>query len=160
MSSAAPKAPGEMAARRPSVLFVCTHSATRSPMARALCEAQFGDAVDARCAGVYPGEKLDPRARATLAEIGVPIGDVEISSIADLEASGGDLCAFDLIIALSDAAYQAVRREARGGAVTLEYWPVDDPTQLGGASYRAAREMLARRISERLGALIEADAGQ
>lgn len=147
---------GEGSRTRLKVLFVCTHNAVRSPMARALCEARFGGAVESASAGVYVGEGVDPRAIAALAEIGVALEDHRPRGFADLERAGADLTDFDVVVALSAAAYAGAQRAARGGAIALELWPIDDPTTASPAdeagAHRAVRDALAARLDARFGA--------
>lgn len=140
-------------AEKLKVLFVCTHNATRSPMAQALCADRFSDVIDSVSAGVYSGDDVDPRAVATLEEIGVPLEERRARSLTDLERAGADLCAFDLIVALSRTAFEGARAAARGGGVELEYWPVEDPTQSDAveSAHRRVRDALAARIEERFG---------
>ncbi len=155
MSAAEAGAGAAAPSRRLRVLFVCTQNAVRSPMARAICDARFGGVVESLSAGVHLGEGVDPRAVAALEEIGVAVEDRRARSFTDLERAGADLCDFDLVVALSQAAYDGAKRAARGGRLALELWPIDDPTsaQDDVAAHRAVRDALAARIDERFGAL-------
>lgn len=135
------------------VLFVCTHNATRSPMAAALARSLD---VPARSAGVYADGGVDPRAVAAMAEVGVDIRDHRAHTLTDLELSGEDLAAFT-VIALTDAAAEDAR--ARLGDGTVERWPLDDPTAAAGdglEAHRRARDAILSRIRKRF---TKADAG-
>lgn len=142
----------------PKILFVCTHNATRSPMAAALAGSMCGAArVQARSAGVYPGDAVDPLAVAAMAEIGLDIADHEAHSVTDLEAAGDDIGAYAAVIALTDAAEEALSALLRGAAIGCERWEVDEPAAERGdhdarlGPYRAARDALQARIRERFG---------
>ena len=52
------------AARRPSVLYVCTHNAGRSALAAALTRARAGDRLHAESAGTSPPTPGRARSRS------------------------------------------------------------------------------------------------
>jgi|SRR5579862_5348612 len=57
-----------------TILFVCTHNAGRSQMAEAFTNklaAERGLPVRALSAGTIAGDKINPQARAAMAEIGI-----------------------------------------------------------------------------------------
>lgn len=122
-------------------------------MAQALCDARFGARIDSVSVGVFAGEGVDAAAVAALGEIGVPLADLRARTFTDLEKAGADLCDFDLVVALSETARAGAMRAARGGALTLEFWPTDDPTAAEDpdAAIRSLRDRLAQRLAERFG---------
>jgi len=135
-----------------SVLFVCGRNSIRSPMARVLTEAAFPGRFYTASAGVSPGER-DPFVDASLAEIGLSLGNHRPRGLEDLE----DL-SFDLAVTLSPEAHHRMLELTRTQAIDVEYWPTFDPTGVTGsreqimAAYRDVRDRLAARIRERLGA--------
>ncbi|MEL6978067.1 MAG: low molecular weight phosphatase family protein [Pseudomonadota bacterium] len=144
------------------VLFACTYNATRSPMAQALCgllaaKGAIG-AVEAASAGVYTGAAVDPMAIEAMAELGADITEHAPHSFADIELNGGDLGAFDVVIALSPAAHRRAVDYLRDTDTPIELWGVADATAVEGPetarreAYRAARDALAERIQERFSA--------
>ncbi|MFD8846045.1 arsenate reductase ArsC [Streptomyces pseudogriseolus] len=58
---------------KPSVLFVCVHNAGRSQMAAAWLTHLAGDRVEVRSAGSGPGDRVNPAAVETMAEVGIDI---------------------------------------------------------------------------------------
>ncbi|MEL6318861.1 MAG: low molecular weight phosphatase family protein [Pseudomonadota bacterium] len=160
-TSAPPNAPGAAeSADAPSpeppggVLFVCTHNAIRSPMAGALYAKLLGGARPVATAGVHSEGLLDPFAAAVLREIGLDISSHHPQTLADIEARGGDVAAFEAIVALSAEA--AERAQAYGGPeAPVEFWDAPDPTQAGDdpaerlAACRRLRETLSDRIRRR-----------
>jgi protein-tyrosine-phosphatase len=134
-----------------SVLFLCGRNAVRSPMAEALTRSFYPGRFHTASAGVLPGDR-DPFVDATLAEIGLDLGDHRPTSLEDLVDTN-----FDLAITLSPEAHHRALELTRTQAIDVEYWPMPDPTQTTGSreqiltAYRDLRERLAARIRERLG---------
>ena len=65
---------GHLAKSVPEVLFVCTHNAGRSQMAAALLASMAPGRVHVRSAGSLPASEVNPAVVASLAEIGLEIG--------------------------------------------------------------------------------------
>ena len=130
-----------------SVLFVCNMNSVRSPMAAALMRAEAGGAIKVDSAGVYEGG-LDPFVGSVMAEIGVSLEGHEPKPLSAL-----DLSKFDLAIVLTpEAAAEARRHMPRE---RIEYWPIDNPSDVRGGSeailnaYRAVRDELRARLKAR-----------
>lgn len=145
------------------VLFACTYNATRSPMAQALCrklaaDGALAEQVEAFSAGVYTGAPVDPAAVELMAESGVDMADHHPWSFADLEMAGGDLAAFDLVVALSPAAHRRAVEYLRDSETPVELWSIPDATAAEGSdearreAYRAVRDALEARIRRRFAA--------
>ncbi|WOI53786.1 hypothetical protein [Parvularcula sp. LCG005] len=126
-----------------SVLFCCTMNSVRSPMAEVIARHQLGPAARIASCGVFAGA-FDPYVAMALSEIGMeePPHDPQDFSAIHLEDYG-------LIAALSDEAYESVRRE-RPDAL---YWPTSNPAAVLGsdeivmAAYRATRDELRQRLA-------------
>lgn len=140
-------------ARVQSVLFMCGHNSIRSPMAEALARHYFGRSTYVQSAGVRKGDP-DGFMVAAMEEIGVDTSRHKARSLEELEELEG--LNFDLIVTLSPEAHHAALEVTRTVAAEVEYWPTPDPTLQGGTrdqrldAYRDVRDMLARRIRERL----------
>lgn len=162
MTAGSDKAPPPGMVRPLRVLFACTYNATRSPMAQALARAMGGRGgvapIEAASAGVFAGAPLDPMAIEVMAELGADIADHHPHSFADLEADGGDLEAFDVVVALSPAAERRAIEYLRDTETPVEFWRVADATAEDGsettraAAYRAARDAIQARIRNRFAA--------
>jgi protein-tyrosine-phosphatase len=128
-----------------SVLFVCNMNSVRSPMAAAILQSMGAVRVDS--AGVYEGG-LDPFVEGVLGEIGMSLGDYEPKSVSDVRPE-----TFDLIVALTPEAAEEARRFAP--RERIEYWPIDNPSDVRGGrealldAYRAVRDELRGRIRAR-----------
>ncbi len=135
------------------VLFVCTHNAIRSPMAGALYRRIVGPDRPVATAGVLSCGPIDPLAARAMGELGVDLSRHHHQTLVDIETAGGDVGAFDAVIALSAAA--AERATAYGAGDRLEVWDAPDPTAADGdaeqrlTAYRGLRDALAARIRAR-----------
>jgi protein-tyrosine-phosphatase len=86
----------------PEVLFVCTHNAGRSQLARALLSHHGGAALHVRSAGTQPARHVDPTVLEVLRELGIdaaegfpkPLTDDVVRASDVVVTTGcGDACA-------------------------------------------------------------------
>ncbi len=130
-----------------SVLFACNLNSVRSPMAAAMLRAAARGRMRVDSAGVYEGGP-DPFIPQILTEIGVALEPYAPKAMGDL-----DLSDFDLAIVLTPEAAGEARRLMPSAKV--EYWPIDNPTDVRGdeaalmSAYRAARDAIAERLQAR-----------
>ena len=74
-----------------------------------------------------------------------------------MERWGDDLSSFDLIVALSPASQRRALELTRLFHLTVEYWPILDPTGIGEtremklASYRQTRDQIKSKLTEKWG---------
>lgn len=115
----------------------------------------FGDKVYVDSVGLKheEGEEgADPFAAAVIDELGGDLSAFHPKTFGQLEDES-----FDLVISLTPEAQHRAVEIARDYAVEIEYWPIHDPTLVGGSrdlrmeAYREVRDELARRIAERFG---------
>lgn len=134
-----------------SVLFMCGMNSVRSPMAELLARRALPASTFVASAGIRAGER-DPFVDMVLAEEGLSLHERQPRTVDDLEDHY-----FDLIVTLSPEAHHAALELTRSMAVDVEYWPMPDPTIVGGtrdhimAAYRDVRERLKQRIAARFG---------
>ena len=132
-----------------AVLFCCTLTAIRSPMAAAMLKQILGQRIYVDSVGVRAGE-LDGFAVAAMDEIGIEIGKHKPKTFDDLEDSS-----FDLIISLSPEAQHKAVDMTRTMACEVEFWNTFDPSIVEGSreqrmdAYRDVRDGLMQRIRER-----------
>lgn len=140
-----------------SILFCCDHNACRSPMAEGLMKQFYGRGTYVQSVGVKSDMEIDGFAVAVCKEIGVELDRHRARSFDDMEQWGDDLSSFDLVVALSPASLRRAQELTRFFHLDVEYWPVLDPTGLGEtradrlATYRQARDQIARKLTERWG---------
>ena len=129
------------------VLFVCNMNSVRSPMASAILASERDNGLAVDSAGVYEGGS-DPFVATVLDEIGVSLGDYEPKALSDVDVSR-----FDVVIALTPEAAAEARRLLP--ADRIEFWPIDNPSDVRGgedalfSAYRAVRDELRERIRVR-----------
>lgn len=134
-----------------AILFVCTENAIRSPMAAAIFKDVFKDKSYVQSAGIRRGNP-NPFIEEVAKEAGLDLTSHSPQTLTDL----GDSL-FDIIITLSPEAHHQAMELTRTMAVDVEYWPVMDPTLIGGnrdqrlEAFRQCRNILAKKIELRFG---------
>ena len=140
-----------------AVLFCCDHNAVRSPMAEGLMKQLYGQRAYVQSAGVKKDMEIDGFSVAVCAEMGIELSRHRSRSFEEMQDQGDDLGQYDLIIALSPASKLQALELTRTSHVTVEFWPIIDPTALGEgreaklAAYRQARDQIKDRMIERFG---------
>ena len=78
-------------------------------------------------------------------------------SFQEMQQWGDDLGQYDLVIALSPASQRTALELTRNYHLSVEYWPILDPTGLGESreaklsAYRQARDQIRERMIARFG---------
>ncbi|MEM1373608.1 MAG: low molecular weight phosphatase family protein [Pseudomonadota bacterium] len=140
-----------------SVLFCCDHNAVRSPMAEGLMKKFYGTEAYVQSAGVHNDLEIDGFSIAVCQELGVELSRHRSRSFDIMEQWGDDLSSFDIVVALSPASQRRALELTRYFSLTVEYWPILDPTGLGETrdakldSYRQARDQIAGRLTAKWG---------
>ena len=140
-----------------SVLFCCDHNAVRSPMAEGIMKKFYGTGTYVQSVGVHNDMEIDGFSVAVCQEMDIELSRHRSRSFDEMEEWGDDLSSFDLIIALSPASQRRALELTRFYHLTVEYWPILDPTGLGEtreaklASYRQARDQIVARLKEKWG---------
>ena len=117
----------------------------------------YGTACYIQSVGVKNDMEIDGFAISVCAEIGVELSRHRSRSFDVMEQWGDDLTSFDLVLALSPASQRRAQELTRCNHLTVEYWPILDPTGLGEGreerlrSYRQTRDMIIERLIERWG---------
>lgn len=140
-----------------AVLFCCDHNAVRSPIAEGLMKKFYGQTVYVQSAGVKNDLEIDGFSIAVCQEMGVELARHRSRSFEEMQQWGDDLGQYDLIIALSPASQRMALELTRHHHISVEYWPILDPTGLGEtreaklSAYRQSREQIRERIIARFG---------
>ena len=140
-----------------SILFCCDHNAVRSPMAEGLAKKFYGHDAYVQSAGVYNDLEIDGFSIAVCAEMDVELQRHRSRSFEEMQEWGDDLSGFDVIVALSPASQRQALELTRYYHLTVEYWPIMDPTGLGETreakldSYRQTRDQIIARMTDRFG---------
>ena len=134
-----------------TVLFVCTHNASRSQMAEGFLRHLGGDAFEASSAGTEPGE-LHPLAVEVMAEQGIDISGQQAKSVDDFVQQE-----FDYVITVCDDAREACPYFPN--AVRSLHWSLPDPSRADGsgekrsAVFRAVRDAIRAHIEQFIAAV-------
>ena len=140
-----------------SILFCCDHNAVRSPMAEGIMKKLYGTDTYVQSVGVINDLEIDGFSIAVCEEIGVELSRHRSRSFDEMERWGDDLSSFDLIVALSPASQRRALELTRLFHLTVEYWPILDPTGIGEtremklASYRQTRDQIKSKLREKWG---------
>ena len=117
----------------------------------------YGHRAYVQSAGVKNDLEIDGFSISVCSELGVELDRHRVRSFDEMEQWGDDLSGFDLIVALSPASQRRALEMTRNFHITVEYWPIIDPTGLGEtredklAAFRQARDQIAGRIKARFG---------
>ena len=140
-----------------SILFCCDHNAVRSPMAEGIMKKLYGTGTYVQSVGVINDLEIDGFSIAVCDEIGVELSRHRSRSFDEMERWGDDLSSFDLIVALSPASQRRALELTRLFHLTVEYWPILDPTGIGEtremklASYRQTRDQILSKLRKKWG---------
>ena len=140
-----------------SILFCCDHNAVRSPMAEGIMKKLYGTGTYVQSVGVKNDLEIDGFSIAVCDEIGVELSRHRSRSFDEMERWGDDLSSFDLIVALSPASQRRALELTRLFHLTVEYWPILDPTGIGETretkliSYRQTRDQILNKLKEKWG---------
>lgn len=126
-------------------------------MAEGIAKKFYGHSSYFQSAGVRNDLEVDGFAIAVCAEIGVELSRHRARSFDEMRDWGDDLGSYDLIVALSPASQRRALDLTRVHALEVEYWPILDPTGIGGnrearlMSYRQTRDQIVGRMQARFG---------
>ena len=140
-----------------SILFCCDHNAVRSPMAEGIMKKLYGTDTYVQSVGVINDLEIDGFSIVVCEEIGVELSRHRSRSFDEMERWGDDVSSFDLIVALSPASQRRALELTRLFHLTVEYWPILDPTGIGETremklvSYRQTRDQIKSKLSEKWG---------
>jgi protein-tyrosine-phosphatase len=140
-----------MAITEKKILFLCSENAVRSPIAQALMQQVTGPTVQVYSAGVQ-ATHIHPFAIAVMMERGINLMNHESHTYDELGERD-----FDLIVALSQPAWDLARTIAKGTRAIVEYWDTPAPPDMSDNAnreqmmdaYRRIRDDIARHIANR-----------
>lgn len=129
---------------RPVVLFVCVHNAGRSQMAAGFLERLAGDRVLVLSAGTEPGDAVNPRVVAAMAEKGIDLRSSRPRLLTDESAREADVL---ITMGCGDTCpvYPGRRRED---------WELQDPAGQDLETVRRIRDEIEVRVRRLAGELI------
>jgi len=126
-------------------------------MAEGIMKKLYGMDTYVQSVGVKNDLEIDGFSIAVCQEIDVELQRHRSRSFDEMEDWGDDLSSFDLVVALSPASQRRALELTRYYSLTVEYWPILDPTGLGETrddrlvSYRQARDQILGRLIDKWG---------
>ena len=126
-------------------------------MAEGIMKKLYGTGTYVQSVGVINDLEIDGFSIAVCDEIGVELSRHRSRSFDEMERWGDDLSSFDLIVALSPASQRRALELTRLFHLTVEYWPILDPTGIGETrelklvSYRQTRDQIVNKLKEKWG---------
>ena len=131
---------------KPSVLFVCIHTAGRSQMAAAFLHHLSGGQIEVRSAGSAPADMVNPAAVAAMKEVGIDIS-AETPKILTTEAARES----DVVITMGCGDTCPIFPGKR-----YEDWELEDPAGQGVDAVRPIRDDIHARIETLISELLPA----
>jgi protein-tyrosine-phosphatase len=126
-------------------------------MAEGIMKKLYGTNTYVQSVGVINDLEIDGFSISVCEEIGVELSRHRSRSFDEMEKWGDDLSSFDLIVALSPASQRRALELTRLFHLTVEYWPILDPTGIGETremklvSYRQTRDQIVNKLKEKWG---------
>jgi protein-tyrosine-phosphatase len=126
-------------------------------MAEGIMKQLFGTRSYVQSVGVVNDLEIDGFAISVCQEIDVELARHRSRSFEEMEQMGEALSGFDLIVTLSPASQKRALELTRYYHLTVEYWPIMDPTGIGESreqklnSYRQTRDQLVAKLREKWG---------
>lgn len=124
------------------LLFVCVENSNRSQMAQAFARIHGGEEVEAYSAGSRPSGVVNPKAIASMAEIGYDLSKHASKSLDEIPAVEYDFVA---TMGCGDAC-PLVRARQRAD------WQIPDPKNLDPDDFRKVRTLIETKVKAVLGA--------
>jgi protein-tyrosine-phosphatase len=130
-------------------------------MAEGIMKRFYGTGTYVQSVGVYNDMEIDGFSIAVCQEMDVELHRHRSRSFDEMEQWGDDLSSFDLIVALSPASQRRALELTRFYHLTVEYWPIIDPSGLGETreakltAYRQARDQIIARLKDKWGEPLE-----
>lgn len=143
-----PGAPGQEEPLR--LLFVCVENSCRSQMAEAFARELGGHRVEAHSAGSRPSGRVNPRAVAFMAELGLDLSSHRSTSVDEVPDVG-----YDAVVSMGcgDACPHVPARRR------LE-WEIPDPKEMEPDAFRRVRDRIRDRVAGLLAELTAIPAGE
>ncbi len=126
-------------------------------MAEGIMKKLYGADCYIQSVGVKNDLEIDGFAVAVCQELDVELSRHRSRSFDEMEDWGDDLSSFDLVLALSPASQRRALDLTQFYHLTVEHWPVLDPTGIGETreakliQYRATRDQILDRLTARFG---------
>jgi arsenate reductase len=119
-------------------LFVCIENSNRSQMAQAFANIYGGAAVEAYSAGSRPSGKINPKAIASMKELGY---DLSVHQSKSLNEVPDVLFDYAITMGCGDACPLVKARNRVD-------WNIPDPRDMDENEFRKVRDMISEKVKE------------
>lgn len=130
--------------QKKKILFVCVENSNRSQMSQAFAKIHGGNTIDAYSAGSRPSGKINPKAIASMKELGYDLSTHSSKSLKDVEP----YAPFDAVVTMGcgDACPWMP-------AKAFLDWEVPDPRDMNEQDFRKIRNLISEKVQALLSAL-------
>ena len=125
------------------ILFVCVENSCRSQIAEAFARLHGGNAVEPYSAGSTPSGQVNPKAVASMRELGYDLSQHRSKSLSEIPAIEYDVA---VTMGCGDAC-PSVRAKNRAD------WNIPDPKALPPDEFRKVRDQIEQQVKELLARL-------
>jgi len=129
-----------MTTTRKRVLFVCVENSCRSQIAEAFARMHGAGAVEPYSAGSKPSGQVNPKAIASMRELGYDLSRQRSKALSEISSGEYDVA---VTMGCGDACPN-VRAKQR------EDWNIPDPKALPTDEFRKVRDQIEQRVKELL----------
>lgn len=126
------------------LLFVCIENSNRSQMSQAFAKMLGGDAVDAYSAGSKPSGIVNPKAIASMKELGYDLSIHDSKSLKEVEG----FAPFDAVVTMGcgDACPWMPAKK-------FVDWEIPDPKNMEPEDFRKVRDLIKDKVADLLQSL-------
>ena len=127
------------------ILFVCVENSNRSQMSQAFAKMLGEGKVDAYSAGSRPSGKINPRAIASMKEIGYDLTSHSSKSLDEVKQHAP----FDVVVTMGcgDACPWMPAKE-------FIDWEIPDPREMDPAEFNKVRDLIKMKVQSLITSLI------
>jgi protein-tyrosine-phosphatase/predicted choloylglycine hydrolase len=125
---------------RHRIVFVCVENSNRSQMAEAFARMYGAETVEAFSAGSRPSRRINPKAVASMRELGYDLGRHQSKGLSDLPPGQ-----YDVAVTMGCGDECPTLRAAE----RLE-WNIPDPRDMTPEQFRSVRDLIGRKVKDLL----------
>jgi arsenate reductase (thioredoxin) len=123
------------------ILFVCVENSNRSQMSQAFAKIHGGNEVQAYSAGSKPSGKINPKAIASMKELGYDLSSHHSKSLEEVK----EFAPFDAVVTMGcgDACPWMPAKK-------FIDWQIPDPRDMNEDDFRNVRNLIEQKVKELL----------
>jgi arsenate reductase (thioredoxin) len=123
------------------ILFVCVENSNRSQMSQAFAKIHGGDEIESFSAGSKPSGKINPRAIASMKELGYDLSSHHSKSLEEVK----QYAPFDAVVTMGcgDACPWMPAKK-------FIDWQIPDPREMNEEDFRKVRNLIEQKVKELL----------